>query len=188
MVLEDRLLRAQWGGRARKDAADGYKVTIVRSLACGQATAPKEDEQGAQRWWAVRKGVCHGVQESAPWGKTFGEMLPSNIDRIRGEGSATGILRVNVTAKKDYDGPAPRYEAPYAVTGKARFRERVVAPVVFEDRLLRAQWGKGKEGCGGNKGYERGWQAVGGIQGVECTKLGPSKDRQNTKDRQHKSV
>ena len=32
--------------------------------------------------------------------------------------------------------------------------------------------GKGKEGCGGNEGYERGWQAVGGIQGVECTKLG----------------
>ena len=50
-------------------------------------------------------------------------------------------MRVNVTAKGDDDGPAPRCEAPYAVTGKARLRERVVAPVVFEDRLLRAQWG-----------------------------------------------
>ena len=70
------------GGKGKEG---GYKVTSVRSLACGQATAPKEDEQGAQRLWAVRKGVCHtGVQESAPWGKTFGEMLPSNIDSIRG--------------------------------------------------------------------------------------------------------
>jgi hypothetical protein len=48
---------------------------------------------------------------------------------------------VNVTAKGDDDGPAPRCDAPYAVTGKARLRERVVAPVVFEDRLLSAQWG-----------------------------------------------
>ena len=28
------------------------------------------------------------------------------------------------------------------------------------------------EGQGSNEGYERGWQAVGWIQGVECTKLG----------------
>ena len=31
-----------------KDASEGYKVTSVRSLASGKATAPKEDEQGAQ--------------------------------------------------------------------------------------------------------------------------------------------
>ena len=49
------------------------------------------------------------------------------------------IMRTIVTAKGDDDGPAPRCEAPDAVTGKARLRERVVAPVFFEDRLLRAQ-------------------------------------------------
>ena len=81
VVFEDRLLRAQWGGRARKDAvvtkvtsvdsklSEGYKVTSVRSLACGQATAPKEDEQGAQRWWAVRKGVCHGGARECAMGE-----------------------------------------------------------------------------------------------------------------------
>ena len=49
VVFDDRLLRTQWGGMARKDASEGYKVTSVRSFVCGQATAPKEDEQGMQR-------------------------------------------------------------------------------------------------------------------------------------------
>ena len=69
VVFEDRLLRAHWGGRARKDASEGYKVTSVRSLACGQATTPTEDEQGAQRWWAVRMGVCHGGARECAMGK-----------------------------------------------------------------------------------------------------------------------
>ena len=57
-----------------------------------------------------------------------------NIDSIRGYGGATGIVRVNVTAKGDDagagddDGLAPRCEAPYVVTEKARLRERVVGP------------------------------------------------------------
>jgi hypothetical protein len=38
----------------------------------------------------------------------------------------TGSVRANVTAKGDDDDPAPRCEASYVVTGKARRRERVV--------------------------------------------------------------
>ena len=63
------------GGKGKEG---GYKVTSVRSLACGQATAPKEDKQGAQRWWAVREGVCHGgarecamsVSQATQWVKS----------------------------------------------------------------------------------------------------------------------
>ena len=81
VVFEDRLLRAQWGARARKDAvvtkvtsvdgklSEGSKVASVRSLACGQAPAPKEDKQGAQRWWAVREGVCHGGARECAMGE-----------------------------------------------------------------------------------------------------------------------
>ena len=43
--------------------SEGSKVTSVRSLACGQATAPKEDEQGAQLWWETK---CHDVNLYVP--------------------------------------------------------------------------------------------------------------------------
>ena len=70
------------------DARSAGPPSFVRQPAIYQQNlkelhAPKEDKQGAQRWWAVREGVCHGGAR-APWGKTFGEMLPSNIDSIRG--------------------------------------------------------------------------------------------------------
>ena len=41
---------------------NGSKVASVRSSACGQATAPKEDEQGAQRWWRCGSAKVLGAQ------------------------------------------------------------------------------------------------------------------------------
>ena len=58
----------------RMDAQKGSKVASVRSLAGGQAAVPKEDEQGAQRWWAVRKGVFRGCVRVCAMGKA-GERL-----------------------------------------------------------------------------------------------------------------
>ena len=55
-------------------------MASVRSLACDQATAPKVDEQGAHRWWAVRK-VCvprgrKRVRHGGKWGNGHVEATP----------------------------------------------------------------------------------------------------------------
>ena len=79
-------------GRSGDDASKGSKVASVQSLACGQATAPRDDEQGVQGG-----GRC--AQGCVPRGAN-GEMLYTSS-----RSGVQEIMRTIVTAKGDDDGP-----------------------------------------------------------------------------------
>ena len=71
-------------GKARNDASEGSKWRVYEPWPAAKQPRQKRMSRARKGCGRCARVCATGVQESAPWGKTFGEMLPSNIGSIRG--------------------------------------------------------------------------------------------------------